>query len=211
MANKPINEYFSGLPQNTSPSSATNLVVEENGVAKKVPFSSLPSGGGSGGGGASIIYATEKPSTPQQAIYVITEDEVVKAEIVQSETILPLPNYIEIVDELPETGVPAIDMSSMSMYFYYLTTDGSVYAFVDEVLSAGAGMPEGWIDTIGVGMVSIIHTIEESADVDIGCLLTTQPKTRVYVPLPDGTFLELTSGIRTRFDEKSRTTSITEM
>ena len=167
----------------------------------------IPSGGG---GGASIIYATEKPSTPQQAIYVITEDEVVRAELVQSETILPLPNYIEIVDELPETGVPAVDTSSMSMYFYYLTTDGGVYGYVDAALSE-MGLPEGWTDFAEMGMVSIIHTIEESADVDIGCLLTTQPKTRVYVPMQDGTFLELTSGIRTRFDEYSGNVSITEM
>lgn len=36
---KQISEYFSGLPENSSPSSATYLVVEENGVIKKIPIS----------------------------------------------------------------------------------------------------------------------------------------------------------------------------
>lgn len=35
---KQISEYFSGLPENSSPSSATYLVVEENGVTKKIPI-----------------------------------------------------------------------------------------------------------------------------------------------------------------------------
>lgn len=38
---KQISEYFSGLPENSSPSSATYLVVEENGVTKKIPISIL--------------------------------------------------------------------------------------------------------------------------------------------------------------------------
>ena len=38
---KQISEYFSGLPENSSPSSATYLVVEENGVTKKIPISVL--------------------------------------------------------------------------------------------------------------------------------------------------------------------------
>ena len=38
---KQINEYFRSLPANSSPSSATNLVAEENGVTKKVPIDSF--------------------------------------------------------------------------------------------------------------------------------------------------------------------------
>lgn len=205
---KPINEYFSGLPQNTSPSSATNLVVEENGVAKKVPFSSLPSGGS--GGGASIIYATEKPSTPQQAIYVITEDEVVKGEFVLGGAVNTQVGHTEIVDVLPETPESMMDFTTETIYAYYLTTDGIVYGYADADTSVAMGIPEGWNDISVVGCL-IINSLEE-ADIDMMCLLLTkQPKTRVYVPMQDGTFLELTSGIRTRFDQHSGNVSITEM
>ena len=38
MAEKRINEYFRSLPENSSPSSTTYLVVEENGVTKKIPI-----------------------------------------------------------------------------------------------------------------------------------------------------------------------------
>lgn len=163
-------------------------------------------------GGASIIYATEKPSTPQQAIYVITEDEVVKAELIEDSAILPSPNYVEIVDELPEIGELMVDVSTgaWAFYMYYLTIDGGVYAYADAELSAALGYQEGWNDLVQAGMLTVINAIEEGTE-GVYCLLTKQPKTRVYVPLPDGTFLELTSGIRTRFDEKSGTVSITEM
>lgn len=167
----------------------------------------IPSSGGSGG--ASIIYATEKPSTPQQAIYVITADEVVKAELIMGGAVAPSPNYIEIVDELPETGELMLDMTAQTMYLYYLTTDGCVYGYVDADLSAAIEMPEGWTNAAGIGL-TIINAIEEGTEGEY-VLLTKAPKTRVYVPLPDGTFLELTSGIRTRFDENSGTVSITEM
>lgn len=38
---KQINQYFNGLPANSSPSSATNLVAEENGESKKIPIDSF--------------------------------------------------------------------------------------------------------------------------------------------------------------------------
>lgn len=177
----------------------------------------IPSGGGSGGG-ASIIYATEKPSTPQQAIYVITEDEVVKVEFYQSQILPSEMAYCEIVDALPEIGNPAMDLSTNAMYVYYLTTDGEIYGYVDAALEAAGGVPVGWypvaplFGAVGVTYGGIITSTDQATDAStMYALLTKQPKTRVYVPLPDGTFLELTSGIRTRFDEKSRTTSITEM
>lgn len=165
-----------------------------------------------------IIYATEKPSTPQQAIYVITEDEVVKAEVYNYGTnITGVAGYCEIVDELPETPEPLAtlntDMTAVEyMYGYYLTKDKQVWGYVDEMTSAAyqGAVPVGWTILSLLGVVTSTSVDDMTEDVQ-GILLTKQPKTRVYVPLPDGTFLELTSGIRTRFDENSGTVSITEM
>lgn len=47
---KQISEYFSGLPENSSPSSTTSMMALENGAVVKVPFNSLPSGDSSSGG-----------------------------------------------------------------------------------------------------------------------------------------------------------------
>jgi hypothetical protein len=160
-----------------------------------------------------IIYATEKPSTPQQAIYVITEDEVVKADMYDCGTLIsPDGGYCEIVDELPENPNIFLDTTTYFSYTYYLTKDNQVWAYIDQFLSnsSGGAIPVGWltVDTIGV----VIYTsVDDMPAEGQGVLLTKQPKTRVYVPMQDGTFLELTSGIRTRFDENSGTVSITEM
>lgn len=169
-------------------------------------------------GGPSIIYATEKPSTPQQAIYVITEDEVVRGDIYNyGELISPVGGYCEIVDELPETPEPLVtlnaDMTTVEyMYVYYLTKDSQTWGYVDKITSAAfqGSVPVGWIVASALGCVTSTSVDDMTEDVQ-GVLLTKQPKTRVYVPLPDGTFLELTSGIRTRFDEHSGNVSITEM
>lgn len=177
----------------------------------------IPSGGGSGGG-ASIIYATELPSTPSQAIYVVTEDEVVKVELYQSQILPSEMAYCEIVDTLPEIGSPAMDLSTNAMYVYYLTTDGEIYGYVDAALEAAGGVPVGWypvaplFDAVGTTYGGQITSTDQATDAStMYALLTKQPKTRVYVPMPDGTFLELTSGIRTRFDEYNGTVSITEV
>lgn len=177
----------------------------------------IPSGGGSGGG-ASIIYATEKPSTPQQAIYVVTEDEVVKVELYQSQILPETMACCEIVDALPEIGVGAMDLTTNTLYTYYLTTDGELYGYVDGALEAAGGVPVGWypvaplFGAVGTTYGGQITSTDQATDAStMYALLTKQPKTRVYVPMPDGTFLELTSGIRTRFDGKSRTVSITEV
>lgn len=176
----------------------------------------IPSGGGSGG--ASIIYATEKPSTPQQAIYVVTEDEVVKVELYQSQILPETMACCEIVDALPEIGVGAMDLTTNTLYTYYLTTDGELYGYVDGALEAAGGVPVGWypvaplFGAVGTTYGGQITSTDQATDAStMYALLTKQPKTRVYVPMPDGTFLELTSGIRTRFDGKSRTVSITEV
>lgn len=166
-------------------------------------------------GGASIIYATEKPSTPQQAIYVITEDEVVKAEVYnEGVNITPDGGYCEIVDVLPENPQPVItlgaDMSLEYMYLYYHAKENEGYAYIDETAASLLEAPMGWLPASAMGGV-ISTSVDDMPESGQAILLTTQPKTRVYVPLPDGTFLELTSGIRTRFDEKSGTVSITEM
>jgi hypothetical protein len=194
----------------------TEILATEKYVDEKI--SSLPSGGGSSsGGGASIIYATELPSTPAQAIYVVTQDEVVRAEIIMQDgsTLTPEYAYIEIVDELPndahifmyDSGVYA-----QAMYGYYLTTDDRVYGYIDEALNTAMGLPVGWNDLGTIGLVKIVHSTDEyDSNYQVNTLVTTEPKTRVYVPMQDGTFLELTSGIRTRFDEHSRVVSITEM
>lgn len=215
MANIKISE----LVVKDSPSTSATLVGVDNGETVQIPVSAL--GGSSSGGGASIIYATEKPSTPQQAIYVITEDEVVKAEFTMAGAIFPPEMaYCEIVDVLPEVGSGAMDLTTEALYTYYLTTDGGVYGYVDDSLSAAGGgeIPVGWypaallFGAIGANYGGVITSIDQITDESaMYTLATTQPKTRVYVPMQDGTFLELTSGIRTRFDEHSGNVSITEM
>lgn len=183
-------------------------------------IANLPSGGGnSSGGGTSIIYATELPSTPAQAIYVVTQDEVVKAELYSNGVnISPDGGYCEIVDVLPEVGNCAMDLTTKALYTYYLTTDGELYGYVDAALEAAGGVPVGWypvaplFGAVGTTYGGTITSMSEVTDASATyALVTTEPKTRVYVPMQDGTFLELTSGIRTRFDEYSGTASITEV
>lgn len=172
----------------------------------------IPSGGGSGGG-ASIIYATELPSTPSQAIYVVTQDEVVKAESYnEGVNITPDGGYCEIVDELPENPIVAIDMATYYFYAYYCTKDNECWAYFDDATASAVGAPAGWLLASAMGVV-ISTSVDDMSESEsgLGVLLTTKPKTRVYVPMPDGTFLELTSGIRTRFDEYNGTVSITEV
>lgn len=208
---------------NESPADDVGLLAVNGLEIQRVPVSSIKTNSSGGSGGASIIYATEKPSTPQQAIYVITEDEVVKAELYSVEMGGIVPSemfYCEIVDVLPEGAVGAMDITTEAMYAYYLTTDGIIYGYVDETLSTAVNgeIPVGWhpIDMLFnfMGVIyggQITSTDQATDDTNMYALLTKQPKTRVYVPLPDGTFLELTSGIRTRFDEYSGNVSITEM
>ena len=216
MANKPINEYFSGLPKNSSPSSTTNLVVEENGVTKKVPIGSLPSGGGSGGGGASIIYATEKPSTPQQAIYVITENEISKVELMQGDEIV---GNGEVVDTLPEVGIPAANMDTLEFYAYYLPTTNEAYMYVDEIISAitEGAFPVGWTTPenvaafMGLDYGGVITSTEQATDeYSLYVLLVDTPITRVYIPTPNGAFLELTSGFRMKYNPASESITFIE-
>lgn len=178
---------------------------------------------GSSSGGASIIYATEKPSTPQQAIYVITEDEVVEADVYAGGGGNMTEQYpdkyrVEIVDALPDDANVCTDTTGSFMYLYYLTTNKTVNAYVDDALATLMGASAGWYPAevfapaMGVSWGGIILSTEEATNIQaLYVLARTQPKTRVYVPLPDGTFLELTSGIRTRFDENSGMVSITEM
>lgn len=182
---------------------------------------SSSSGNTSSGGGSSIIYATEKPSTPQQAIYVITEDEVKKVEIVQEGVIIPSEYaYVEVVDTLPEFGTVAVDLTTQYLYCYYLTTDGMSYGYVDTTLSEATGgqLSVGWYPASNLFVIfgktdgGLITSLDQATDESaIYLLLTTEPRTRVYVPMPDGAFLELTTGIRTRFDANNGTVSITEM
>jgi hypothetical protein len=203
---------------NEAPSSDINLLAVNGLEIQQVPIGAIKtnSSGGTSGGGASIIYATEKPSTPQQAIYVITEDEVVKAEAVQGGTVLSSGyGYVEIVDTLPEDahlGIYASDIYDEAVYGYYLTTNGHIYMYTDAYIASAMGFAEGWNDLTSYGIIKELYSADEyDSDYPFNVLLTKQPKTRVYVPLPDGTFLELTSGIRTRFDKNSGTVSITEM
>lgn len=198
LTNKPTIPSIAGL--------ATEKYVDEK-------ISSLPSGGG--GGGASIIYATELPSTPAQAIYVITKDEVVKAEVYSyGEKISPDGGYCEIVDEFPENPEPVIkfaaDMSVEYMYTYYHAIENEGYVYIDEIAASLLEAPTGWLPVSAMGAV-ISTSVDDMSTEGEGLLLIKQPKTRVYVPMQDGAFLELTSGIRTRFDENSGTVSITEV
>lgn len=175
---------------------------------------------GGGGGGASIIYATELPSTPAQAIYVVTQDEVKKVEFYQSQILPSEMAYCEIVDILPEVGTPAMDLTTEATYTYYLTTDGEIYGYVDDALSSAGGgeIPVGWypvallFGAIGATYGGKITSTDQATDASsMYALVTTEPKTRAYVPMQDGAFLELTSGIRTRFDKHSGIASITEV
>ena len=190
---------------------STEGLATEKYVDEKV---SSMSGGSSSGGGASIIYATELPSTPAQAIYVVTQDEVVKVELYSDGVnITPDGGYCEIVDELPENPEPVIkvaaDMSVEYMYTYYHAKENEGYVYIDETAASLSEAPTGWLPASAMGAV-ISTSVDDMTESGQGLLLTKQPKTRVYVPMQDGTFLELTSGIRTRFDEHSRVVSITE-
>ena len=153
---------------------------------------------------------------------MVTQDEVVKVDILNGTTNLSEVNpdayYVEIVDALPDDANVCTDTSASFTYGYHLTSDNSTKFYVDETLASALSMSAGWYDAgamltaFGATYGGIVSSIDEITDESaFYFLITTQPKTRVYVPMPDGTFLELTSGIRTRFNEKSGTVSITEM
>lgn len=53
------------------------------------------------------------------------------------------------VDALPETGLPAVDLDTGDLRWYYNTSDGVVYGYIDETMSemassAGITVPVGW-------------------------------------------------------------------
>lgn len=207
MANKPIKEWINELP--TTSSSTANMVVEEGGIPKKMPISSLPSGGG--GGGASIIYATELPSTPQQAIYVVTQDEVVKVELTDGYHILE-DAYCEIVDTLPEVGHAGLDLLTSALYCYYLATDGELYGYVDATLEAAGGVPVGWypvaplFEAVGINYAGKITSMSEVTDETATyALITIEPKTRVYIPTLDGSLKKVITEDDFNFDEATGT------
>ena len=50
------------------------------------------------------------------------------------------------VDGLPESGLPATDAEFGIMNIYYNLQNGTVSGYIDEILSAGFGIPIGWYD-----------------------------------------------------------------
>lgn len=231
------NEKISDLNIQNSPSNFATLVGVDNGETVQIPINtfarpsdipsisglatekyvddkiaSLPSGGGSpSGGGASIIYATELPSTPAQAIYVVTKDEVVKVELTDGYHILEAA-YCEIVDTLPEVGKGAMDLITEALYTYYLTTDGELYGYVDATLEAAGGVPVGWypvaplFGAVGTTYGGKITSMSEVTDTSaVYALITIEPKTRVYIPTLDGSLKKVITEDDFNFDEETGT------
>jgi hypothetical protein len=50
------------------------------------------------------------------------------------------------VENLPEIGLPATNPDQSGGNVYYKTSNGEAYGYVDAMLSAGMGVPEGWYD-----------------------------------------------------------------
>ena len=50
------------------------------------------------------------------------------------------------VENLPETGLPAMNASQTNGNIYYNLSDGVGYGYIDETLSAGMSIPVGWYD-----------------------------------------------------------------
>ena len=210
------NEKISDLNIQNLPSNFATLVGVDNGETVQIPIntfakpSDIPS---ISGGGASIIYATEKPSTPQQAIYVVTQDEVVKVEFTTYGMILPAEQaYCEIVDTLPEVGNGAMDLTTEALYTYYLTTDGELYGYVDAALEAAGGVPVGWypvaplFGAVGTTYGGTITSMSEVTDASaMYALITTEPKTRVYIPTLDGSLKKVITEDDFNFDETTGT------
>jgi hypothetical protein len=53
---------------------------------------------------------------------------------------------IHCVETLPEVGLPATNLIQSEGNVYYQTSNGEAYGYVDAMLSAGIGVPEGWYD-----------------------------------------------------------------
>lgn len=95
---------------------------------------------GEGGGGTAIIDVTELPTEDinETAFYRLLTGSLVGDGSVQN-------TYAcHCVDGLPETGEPATNADMTAGVLYFNVQDNELYGYVDAMLSAGLGVPEGW-------------------------------------------------------------------
>ena len=77
---------------------------------------------------------------------------------------------VHCVKNLPETGLPAMNAEATEGNVYYTVEDGEVYGYVDDVLSAGMGVPVGWypaatlIGALGFEYAGVITNILDDPD-----------------------------------------------
>ena len=130
-------------------------IVEE--VLEKVP---------SGGGGAAIIDVIALPTEniDEDSFYRLLTGTFVYDQYTQNNMIC------HCVESLPETGEPAVsgDLSNLenaTITTYYNTQDGSVSAYVTDMLSGAFGVPAGWypaavlMNAVGFAFSGVITNI----------------------------------------------------
>lgn len=74
---------------------------------------------------------------------------------------------VHCVETLPEVGEPAINATQDAGNVYYNLTDGEAYGYVDDMVSAGIGVPAGWypgatlLTALGLEYKGVITDIED--------------------------------------------------
>jgi hypothetical protein len=119
-----------------------------------------PDEGGSGGGQA-IIDVLELPTENinENVFYRVPSGSLVINQVVQN-------SYtVYCVNTLPESGDPATNLDQTQGWVYYNLSDGNLYGYVDDMLSAGLGVPAGWYEAsillgaLGFGYSGVIRDI----------------------------------------------------
>ena len=122
-----------------------------------------------GSGGAAIIDVVELPTENinEKAFYrVLTGTFVFDNE--------PMTTYTcHCVEMLPEIGIPVTDADMTVIIAYYNINDGICYGYIDDMLSAGLGVPTGWYnigDLLTVAEVTyagVVNSMEEASVEDV--------------------------------------------
>ena len=76
------------------------------------------------------------------------------------------------VETLPETGLPATNLDQSEGNVYYNISDGKLYGYVDDTLSAGLSVPTGWytasvlLGALGYEYAGVINDISDDPEDD---------------------------------------------
>ena len=199
MANAKIKT--SELTIKDSPSTSATLVGVDNGETVQIPISAIGGGSSSSSGGGSIVYANELPSTMQpETLYVVTQPEIVGAGIYGYGQDLSVMGYIvEVVDVLPANPKVCTDINKSFIYVYFLTSDNSGHAYIDDDLAGMTGFTSGWYSlgdvcmAFGVPYGGIVESMEEMTNEEALYVMPRKADIKSLYHYKDNTVVKLSS------------------